>query len=92
MANLLLNPVYVTDPQDIRDTTDDAALIALSDDAINKLITESQYFIDAYIICFGVPFVEDQEFIFPVNVEDIETLPEGIKVATFYVVERLFSL
>ena len=49
MANLLLNPVYIT-RDDVRDTTDNAALIALSDDAIDMLITQAQYLIDAYLI------------------------------------------
>ena len=91
MANLLLNAVYTT-PVNIRDTTTDANIQALTDDEINVLITQAQYIIDAYIICFGVPFVENQEFVFPVNVDDVETLPTDIEVATFYVVERLFSL
>ena len=91
MANLLLNPVYIT-RDDVRDTTDNAALIALSDDAIDMLITQAQYLIDAYLICYGVPFDETQEFIFPIDVDGVATIPDKLKIAAFYVVEKLFSL
>ena len=89
MASLLANPVYIT-AQDVRDTTGNAALIALTDAQIEALITQAQYIIDNYIRCYGTPFVEWQEFIFPIDVDGVSTIPDDIMLATFYIVENLF--
>ena len=91
MANLLANPVYIT-AQDVRDTTTNPLLIALTDAEIEALITKAQYVIDNYIRCYGTPFVDGQEFIFPVDVDGVSTIPDDIQLATFYMVEYLFSL
>lgn len=91
MASLLATPIYIS-AQDVRDTTTNAALAALTDAEIEALITQAQYIIENYIRCYGTKFVEWQEFIFPIDVDGVSTIPDDIKLATFYIVERLFAL
>ena len=65
MANLLDDLVYVT-LQDARDTSDVFTATVPTDAELTTLLTEAQWIIDTYLVYYGVPFVEDQTFIFPV--------------------------
>lgn len=91
MANLLDNPVYVTE-QDVFDTTERDDLQNETSDIINKLIVKAQYVIDGYLNSYGEPFEETQQFIFPIKDEDgNESIPQGIKIATVYIIENLYD-
>lgn len=87
MANLLNNPVYVT-VQDVRDTSDNSGVLALTDPEIEKYITKAQYTIDNYMYSYGTKVDSTQQFIFPVEDEGI---PDDIKIATVYTIENLFN-
>lgn len=89
MANLLTDVVY-TNATDVKDTTDVVALQSESDATVNKLIVEAQYVIDKYIGSYGIKFDSTQNFIFPINVSDVSTLPSDISLATVFVVEQLY--
>lgn len=89
MTNLLNNVVYTT-ATDVKDTTSIVALQSLSDTVINKLIVEAQYIIDNYIGSYGIKFDKTQEFIFPINISDVSTLPSDVSLATVFLVEQLY--
>ena len=90
MANIFLRePIYIT-VQSIRDTTSKTALLALTDDEIKVLISKAEDSIDNYIIRYWTKFDEDQDLIFPVNIEGVSVIPNEISVATYYSVEQIF--
>jgi len=90
MTNITLQtPVYVT-IDDVRDTSKKTSLIAESDDTISELIYRSQIVIDRYIGAYGTPFVSTQDWIFPVDVDWVSTIPDELKLATIWVVEKLY--
>ena len=90
MANIFLRePIYIT-VQSIRDTTSKTALLALTDDEIKVLISKAEDSIDNYIIRYWTKFDEDQDLIFPVNIENVSVIPNEISVATYYSVEQIF--
>lgn len=91
MASIFLKtPVYIT-AEEVKDTTTKTGLLALSDDSIKILITKAQEMVDNYIISYWKKFDEGQSYIFPVDINWISTLPEDIKIATFYCVEQIFE-
>jgi hypothetical protein len=93
MANIFQQtPVYIT-ADDVRDTTSNLDLKALTNAEIEVLITQAQREVDAYVSrTFRPPFVDTQELIFPVSKDDVSYLPAEITEATFYIVEQLFLL
>lgn len=86
MANLLeIDPVYTT-IQDYKDTTSVAALQTATDDELKAIIYNAQLIIDNYIIAFGLPCVEGQDFIFPTILsDDTCEVPTNISIATVYI-------
>lgn len=91
MASIFLKtPVYIT-VQEVKDSTTKTWLIALSDDNIKILITKAQEMVDNYIISYWTKFDESQTLIFPIDVDWVSTIPEDIKIATFYTVEQIFE-
>ncbi len=89
MANLLSNIVYVS-LEDLRDTTSIVGLKNLTDDLLWKTITTAQYIIDDYLWYYGCKFVATQDFIFPIDVDWVETLPTDIQIATVLVCEQIY--
>ena len=89
MANLLSNLVYVS-LQDARDTSDLFSATVPSDWDLTVLITRAQWIIDNYIWFYGTKYDETQTFIFPVDVEDVSTIPTDIKIATVQIAEYLY--
>lgn len=89
MANLLSNVVY-TNATDVKDTTTITALQSELDETVDTLIVQAQYIIDDYIGSYWIKFVSTQEFIFPVNVDDVSTIPSDISLATVFVVEQIY--
>jgi len=82
MTNLLDDLVYVT-LADARETSATLALIT-DDDVLTNIITQAQWIIDWYIGSYGIPAVDWQSFIFPI--EDDWT-PTDIQLATIRVSE-----
>ena len=83
--------VYVT-IQDVKDSTWKAWIIALTDAEIQELIYKAQYRIDNYIGSYWVPFVDGQEFIFPVLMDDgTSYIPTDIKQASIFVINQIFE-
>ena len=83
--------VYVT-IQDVKDSTWKAWIIALTDAEIQELIYKAQYRIDNYIWSYWVPFVDGQEFIFPVLMDDgTSYIPTDIKQASIFVINQIFE-
>ena len=95
MTNLYLDPVYTTFT-DVRDSTNIAALIALTDAEIDELITRAQDAIDAYLQCIeGMVFVDPQNWLYPIEDPDdnsVALIPLDIQKATIQVVENIFLL
>lgn len=89
MANLYNQLVYVS-LQDARDTSDVFTATVPSDWDLTTLITKAQWIIDEYIGWYGTKFVETQTFIFPINIDDISTIPTDIKLATIQIAEYLY--
>jgi len=93
MTNLLDSPVY-TSWQDVLDTTTITGLITELTADINYadwLITQAQRIIDDYIWRYGVPFVDWQQFVFPIDVDWVSIIPEDIQLTTIYIVEYLYQ-
>jgi len=85
-------PVYIT-ADDVRDSTSNTDLQALTNAEIEVLITKAQREVDTYICkTFRPPFEDTQSLIFPVSKEDVSYLPTEITEATLYIVEQLFAL
>jgi len=93
MANIFQQvPVYIT-ADDVRDSTSNTALQALTNPEIEVLITKAQGEVDGYICrTFRPPFEDTQDYLFPVLKDDVSYLPMEITQATFYIVEQLFVL
>ena len=91
MASIFLNdPVYIT-VQQVKDSTSKPALASLTDDEIKVLIYKAQREVDSYLWhTFRSPFVDNQEFVFPVLKDEVSYLPLWITEATLYVVEQVF--
>jgi hypothetical protein len=75
----------------VKDSTAKTWLASLSDNAIKTLITKAQDIIDTYIRTYWTKFSETQEYIFPIDVVWVSTLPSDIKIACLYCVEQLFE-
>lgn len=91
MANIFdQEPIYIT-RDELKDSTTILAIAALDDEELNSLIYNAQIAVDAYIVCYGTPFVDTQTFIFPVMDSDGNSLlPVEITQATFYVCEQIY--
>ncbi len=97
MANLLADLVYTT-LADARDTSDVFTTTVPIDAELTTLLTEAQWIIDDYIGHYGVPFVEWQNFIFPVCADDpivcgsctTSLIPTDIQIATIQIAEYLY--
>jgi hypothetical protein len=89
MSNLYNELVYVS-LQDARDTSDVFWATVPVDADLTTLITKAQWIIDNYIGWYWIPFVDTQTFIFPVNMDDVSTIPTDIKLATIQIAEYLY--
>jgi len=92
MTNLLdQTPTYIT-LEDFRDTATSQEVAALSDNDTKALIYQAQLAIDDYLkAVWYEPFVDWQDFLYPVNIDDVETIPNDISIATVYVAEYIYS-
>lgn len=91
MTNLLVkDPVYIT-LQDFRDTTTNTDLQTIIDDDLKSIIYKAQLVIDDYIQHYWKPFVDWQEFIFPIDVDWVETYPVDISIATVLIGESIYT-
>lgn len=85
MVALLNDPVYIS----VSDAkTNSSILNAQTDTQVWLAITEAQITIDNYILNYWTKTVDTQRFIFP-TVEDSDTVPEEIQVATVRIAEQL---
>jgi len=91
MANLFTWTAVYVSIQDVKDSTNKAWIIALTDVEIQELIYKAQYRIDNYIWSYWTPYVDWQEFIFPVMKDDVSYIPTDIKQATIFVIEQIFE-
>lgn len=92
MANIFWWTAVYISVQEVKDTTNKAWIIALTDWEIQELIYKAQYRIDNYIGSYWTPYNEEQEFIFPVKNADWNSeIPKDVKIATFYVVEQIYE-
>jgi len=91
MANLFTWTAVYVSIQDVKDSTNKAWIIALTDVEIQELIYKAQYRIDNYIWNYWTPYVDWQEFIFPVMKDDVSYIPTDIKQATIFVIEQIFE-
>ena len=93
MANLLAqDPVYIS-LADYRDTTTNTYLKdSATDDELKSIIYKSQLIIDDYIRFYWNPFVDWQEFIFPIDVDGVETYPLDISIATVLIGEAVYTI
>jgi len=92
MSNLLNSAVYCW-YQDVQDTTNIETLQTEDETVIERYITEAQNIIDDYIIEYGEMYDNTQINIFPIKDSDgVELMPNDIKIATVYIVEKLFLI
>jgi len=94
MTNLLIqDPVYIS-LEDFRETTKNSSLkssLSVCDDDLKWIIYSVQKIIDDYIWHYETAFDEDQEFIFPIDVYDVSTVPTDIAIAAVYIGEVFFE-
>lgn len=81
MANIFDKDIYYITAQEVKDTTDKTDLKALDDDDINILIAKAEISVNNYLwYTFWADIVNKTE----------ETQLD-IKIATFYIVEQIFT-
>lgn len=93
MANLLAQDTVYISLADYRDTTTNTYLKdSATDDELKSIIYKSQRTIDDYIVAFGCPCVEWQEFIFPVLQDDDTCIvPTDLAIATVFVWDVIYT-
>jgi hypothetical protein len=57
---------------------------------MTTLLVTAQYAIDDYFKFYWEPFVEWQDFIFPIDVDEVSTIPKDIKLATIRTADYLY--
>ena len=93
MTNLFNEtPIYIT-VADVRDSTNIDGLKTESDTRLTRYIIEAQGAVDNYILNNTYDkYDSEQKYMFPISIDLVETMPEDVKIATLYIVERIYSI
>lgn len=83
-------PVYIT-VDEVKDSTSKSSLKALTDTQIKSLIYKAQLAVDGYIGKYPkyMKFAEANTWLFPINLNGVETMPNEIKIAALFIIEQM---